>query len=419
MKEKVLGLLKWSEKYTQTDMNYLVFGSFWLTLGQGFNAITAILLAILFANILTPEQYGTYQFIISMAGVVAVFSLNGMRFAIIRGVAKVGNAAFRAGFFTFMKWSVVMATIGFAIAIYYFLNGNNQLAIAMFFVGAFSPFFRGFGLYQALLVGQKKHDVYSRIRILYTFTTALFLVAAIFLTTNPVIIAFVYLFAHTTVLGFIYLYVSKKYGKVERDYNKEKVDKHIASYGTQLSFLNMGNRLAAELDKVLMFHFLGPASLAVYALAYSPVKEIRAGGEIMRTLILPKLSTRSISDIKRTLLRKAFIFFLIMLPIVFTYYFVAPYLYATLFPKYLESIIYSQLLIFTLLFLPIIMFRQAFIAKKQTKSLYIIDTVLPIFKILLLIILLPLFGINGAIITIFVHLTVSLMLLLYLFGKMK
>ena len=419
MKNKLISLLKWSEKYTKTDMNYLVSGSFWLSLGQFISAIAAIGLAVLFANILTSEQYGTYQFIISMGGIVAVFSLSGMRFSIIRGVAQIGNIAFVTGFKTYMKWSVGMALVSFAIALYYYINNNIELSIAMLFVGALSPFFRGFGLYQTLLTGQKRHDAYSVIRIIYTLVTTTSLAVAIFLTTSPILIAFIYFLSHTVVLGFILLYVWKKYGGIESDSPKEETHaKQVASYGKQLSLLHVGNKLAAELDKVLTFHFLGPASLAVYTLAYSPVKELIHGGEILRTLLLPKLSESNIAVIKKTLLRKAFLFFLFLIPIVIAYFFAAPYLYATLFPKYLDSIIYSQILVFTLLFLPIIVFRQTFIAHKQTKALYVIDTVLPVFKILLLLIFLPIFGIYGAILAIYLHLILSLIILLYLFARM-
>src|SRR5689334_12787395 len=70
-------LLRWSERYMKTDMVYLAKGSFWLTLGQVAASASGLLLVIGFANLLPKEVYGTYKLILSLAGIIASFSLTG------------------------------------------------------------------------------------------------------------------------------------------------------------------------------------------------------------------------------------------------------------------------------------------------------------------------------------------------------
>jgi len=58
-------ILRYSERYTQTDMVYFASGGFWLLLGQFISTISAFLLLIAFANFLPKEVFGTYQYILA------------------------------------------------------------------------------------------------------------------------------------------------------------------------------------------------------------------------------------------------------------------------------------------------------------------------------------------------------------------
>ena len=70
IKEKIYNLLRWSEKYTKTDMVYLAHGGFWLSFGQIISSLSSFLLAIAFANLLPKETYGNYKYILSIASIL-------------------------------------------------------------------------------------------------------------------------------------------------------------------------------------------------------------------------------------------------------------------------------------------------------------------------------------------------------------
>src|SRR3990167_10664736 len=82
--------LRWSERYTKTDMVYLASGGFWLVLGQIIFALSAFILAVAFANLVPQATYGTYKNLTSMAAMFAIFSLPGMAVAVTRASAQ-GN----------------------------------------------------------------------------------------------------------------------------------------------------------------------------------------------------------------------------------------------------------------------------------------------------------------------------------------
>ena len=54
IRNKAYNVLRWSEKYTKTDMLYLAKGGSWFTVGQVVSSSSVLLLAIAFANLLPP-----------------------------------------------------------------------------------------------------------------------------------------------------------------------------------------------------------------------------------------------------------------------------------------------------------------------------------------------------------------------------
>ena len=51
MKESLIRLLRWSERYTQTDMVYLTTNSAWVLLGQVATSLTAFIVLVALVNL--------------------------------------------------------------------------------------------------------------------------------------------------------------------------------------------------------------------------------------------------------------------------------------------------------------------------------------------------------------------------------
>src|SRR3989344_6653654 len=88
IRQKVYRLLRWSEKYTKADMVYLVHGNFWLITGRAIAVGSGVLLTVAFANLLSPTDFGTYKYILAIAGFIGAFSLGGLSGAVTRAVAR-------------------------------------------------------------------------------------------------------------------------------------------------------------------------------------------------------------------------------------------------------------------------------------------------------------------------------------------
>lgn len=384
--------LRWSEKYLKTDMVYLFKGGGWLSSYHVITAAGGFVLAIGFANLLPKDAYGTYKFVLAAASLLSAFSLTGINMAIVRAVARGYDGMLTYGFFMNLKWSFAIFGGGLIAAVYYFLNDNTTLAIALLTAGLLTPITKSGALYVSFLQGKKDFRRKTTYGALQEIIPIGALIAAIFLTNNPLIVILVALTANAANALAFYYWTLRVYQPNNR------TDKETISYSKHLSVMHGINRIVGPLDKILLWHFLGAAPLAIYAFAIAPVNQLNAGKKITKALSFPKLSTRSFSEIRATLFRKAAILFLLALVLVVIYIMLAPHLYALVFPQYLDAVVYSQMYAFSLLFLPVVLFSNTLIAHQRKRELYITNITSPLIKLGLMVVLLPMYGIAGLII---------------------
>ena len=412
LKQKIYNLLRWSEKYTQTDMVYLAKGGFWLTLGQIISTISGLLLAIAFANLLPKETYGVYKYVLSLASILAIPTLSGMNTAITRSVAQGYEGSFIPALKARLHWGILSSLASITLAGYYFFQGNTTLTICFLIATVFLPLMDSFTIYESFWGGKKRFDIQSKYKIITQILAVSALITTLFLTKNLFLIILAY-FVSYTLLRFVFLKIT-----IKKSHLNQKQDPQAISYGKHLSLMGIIVVIAGQLDKVLIWHFLGAAPLAIYFIAVTPPLKIKDALKSIGGLALPKFSQRSKNELKRSVSKKIFKFFLLIIPIVVLYIILAPLIYKILFPQYLDSVIYSQVFIISLLLFPRILLDTSLTAQMRKKDLYLIRTLSPIIQILLLSILLPLYGIWGAIFAILITQISNFGLLIFLFKRM-
>ncbi|MFH1956141.1 MAG: oligosaccharide flippase family protein [Patescibacteria group bacterium] len=413
IKQIIYRLFKWSEKYLKTDMIYFTKGGFWLTLETVSASVFGLLLTIGFANLLPKESFGTYKYMISLADIVAILSLSGMATAVTQSVARGFDGVLRKAFWMNLKWGTIMFIVSIVGAVYYFINDNNTLAIGFLFIGALTPLQKSAGLYDAFLKGKKDFRTKTIYGIIRSFISISFLIITIFLTDNPLIILFVYLASHT-LAALIFDFITLKRFKVKM---KENYDPLSINFGKHLSFVNIAGKLASQLDNILVFHYLGAIQLAIYTFALAPLRHIGKLNMVIKELAFPKISSKSIRETKSGILHKTLILFLGMGIIAVLYIIAAPYIFKFLFPQYMGSVFFSQIIILSLL-IPSTLIGETFDAHLRKKEIYIIRTTVPIIKIILLLVLLPFYGIWGAIAATLIGNFLNFIFCLFFFRKL-
>jgi len=409
IKRKIYDFLKWSERYAGTDMVYLARGGSWLILGRAISMLTGLGIMVAFGHLVSKEVFGAFQYILSIAGILAIFSLPGIDAALIMNIAKGNEKMIIPCFKEKVKWGTIGSLISLFIAFWYLFQQNFSLGFSFLIVALFLPFINSLLLYLSFWQGKKRFDIQNKYYIFYNLLAAFLLILIIILTKNLILIVFGYFLAFTLAGTIFYKLTIKKILDGEEE-------KETISFGKHLTLMQAAASFSSYIDKIILWKFLGPISVAIYAFAERPVLNFLSLIPISE-LALPKLSQRKIKEIKKELFKKFLKLFLVAVLATLVYIFFCPYLYKFFFPAYLDSIQYSQFLSLIIIFSPFALLGTAFFAEMKKKELYTLNIIPPVLKIILLLVLVPLFGIWGVVYSFLGSQIINGALTLYFFKK--
>lgn len=383
--------LRKSQKYTKTDNVYLVKYGGWLTLGQMITSLCSFLLALVFANLLPKETYGIYKYILSITGLLAIPTLTGIDTAVIQAVSRGYEGSVIKGLKTKIHWGILGSLSSLGLAIYYYFNGNVALTISFLIISVFLPLMDSFYIYDAVLSGKKLFDIKVKYSVLVHFLSTSAIIITLFLTKNLLLIILVYFLSYTLFRSIFLALTLKKFSL------NKKEDSQTISYGKHLTLINIINILSDQLDKILIFHCLGAAELAIYSFAIIPPEQLKSFLKNINVLILPKLSARPKEEIKAALSQKMIRFALFIGLGIAIYIILAPAFYRIFFPQYLKSVFYSQIFSISLITAIAILPSSALQSKMAIKQLYQLNIFSPLIQIGLLILFIHLYGLLGVI----------------------
>ena len=419
LKKRLVHILRWSERYTKTDMVYFASGNFWLITSRVIGVGSGVLLTIAFANLISPTAFGTYKYILSIAGIIGAFSLTGLNHAVMRAVAQGNTSVIHVAFRINMMWSVPASLLALMGGIYYFVQGNVILATGLALIALTNPFLNSFIFSKSLLIGLQKFKVNALYNVPRSLIPVSSLIIVLFLSENIILIILTY-FLSNLIAGIItYKLAVNKYAK-KSDQSVENIalTNEVVTYGKHLSVVGIITQIAGYIDQFLLWHFVGPIQLAIYIFALAPVREIKNFSENFFPLIFPKFAVKTRESIKEVMplrLKQVFIFSAIMAGL---YILAAPLIFRVFFPQYLSSVLGSQLLALAIILQPKGLIDVFITAHGRVKERYVYTITTSVSRIILLAILIPLYGFMGAIFATITAEIISAMVLLILYRRM-
>lgn len=397
-------LIAFLERFLRTDIRYLIKGTFWLGVSRAVGVGVAFGLSILYARYLPKELYGDYRYIMSVMGALGIFALPGMATIITRSVARGFEGTFRRGSFLIFFSSFGISLIGIGIAAWFYTQGNSGLVAGFLIAALFAPFADGLGNWRGYFDGRKEFKKKTGFNIASNLFYGVLMGGVIALTIAFDVIPLLalallvaaYFFGHGIPNILAYRSTLQMVEKTA------PIEPGAIRYGFHLSFLDAPATVANYLDSVLLYQLLGPASLAVYSFALAPAEQIKGFLGLSATVASPKLFARTATreetdELKRTLIPKIWrsVFFTSVL--VGFYVLFAPWFYHTFFPAYQEAILFSQILSLSLLLFPLGLFNTALKAEGNLRKVYVYQLSAPFVQIIAFVILIPFFGIWGAV----------------------
>lgn len=351
-------------KRLNTDLIYLTKGGFWLSLLQGTTTITSLALGIAFANLIPPYVYGVYKYVLSVGGVLGAFSLSGAGTALVSAAARHHHGALRQAFVYSMLSHIPMSIVSAGIALYYFFMGNAALAVSFTLFAVLQPIIASASLYGSFINGIKDFRRFAVLGSFFAIAPAIAILTTLFLTDALLTIMLVYFLSLALVSVGMYWYVQKKVVA------NAAPDPQFLNDSVHLSLQNVLMEVAANLDKILVFQYLGALELAIYSFATVVPLHLKSALKNIQVLIAPRFAEHTLSAIKQTLVQKMALLFLATLSIVAVYILLAPFFFKLLLPAYIEAVPYSQVFALSLLGHIAVFPNTALIAHRKTGILY-------------------------------------------------
>lgn len=408
MKQRVFKFFSKLDPILKIDTSYFLSGGFWLTTSRFFIIPLSFFLSVVLANTLTKDDYGIYQYVISIFSLLLVFSLPGMNTAVSQAIAQKKIFSIPYIIRTKIKYALIASFGSLIISLYYFYQNNELLGLIFLLITLFAPFFDTYQLYRSILIGRESYKGIGKSDFFITFWSTLIIASVALLTKNIFFILISYLIYFTS----IRYYYFRKVTTLTKQYNEKKIkptSKDVKHYGLHLSILSILSVAAKHLDKILLFTYLGPIHLAVYALALKPIDIIVSFFKNSYLLLLPKFATKQKISVTDMIVRKKMVIFLFPILCILIYTICIPYFYKIFFPTYIDSVQYTIILSLTLLPTWILLiFRSILDAKKMIRAIWIQRITNQGTTLLLVFILTFLYGMYGTVIALTISSYVNL-----------
>jgi O-antigen/teichoic acid export membrane protein len=392
-KQQLYSLLRWSEKYTKTDMVYFFSSNVWMNLGRVVAIATGLTLTTAFANLLSPESFGVYKYVLAAASLVGAFTLNNVSGALMRAIAQGKQHVTPGVVRTMMLWSIPASIVSCAIGVYYLLQGNSTLGYGFLFIAVFNILSNGYGLAKSVIIAKGefgKSFLYSLPRTIFPVVVV---IATLLVTKNIIWLLAAYFFSNAFASWVQYLWTIHRFNIRGSNQDVEET----VRFGKHLSVLGFFVLVSGQVDQLLLFHFSGGTELALYALALAPVREAHNLLNNFLSVLFPKLAAKSKEDARKGLSLRLKQLTFIAAALTLVYIALVPFLFTYLFPKYAASILVSQVLALIVLFQPRGVIDAYIVAHGEIKKRYVAVLSSQAVEFVLFCTLIPLFGLWGAV----------------------
>ncbi|MCC6405320.1 MAG: oligosaccharide flippase family protein [Candidatus Yanofskybacteria bacterium] len=384
--------IKASSTHLRLDMSYIVRGSFWL------NARTVLMLgltfglSIAFANLLTPDDYGRYRFIISGVTFWGALLLTGANIAVTRGVARGAERTFLASIPAQLTWNSVATLCIAGTGVFYLVQGDRGLGVAFLAAALVYPLTALLNTYSAYFSGKRDFRSQAFYETLATIIYVGILSTALFLGASAGVLAILF-FASYAIghgIGFIRAYRAAN--------RSSPVDTDAMRYARNLTLVSIPATFMLQLDNILVFHYLGSADLAMYTYAMLGPDKIAGLLRYIPTMAIPKYANRASESLRTSIPLRALQMSIFGAGIALLYFFIAPFVFRFFLPQYISAIPYSRLYALSLVAVGSLLPLSSLLAQARVRRIAVFQFGLPFIQLLATYIGVRFYGLRGAII---------------------
>ena len=338
----------------------------------------------------------------------------GINVAIIKYTSQKQDGVYSRGSRLRFIYSLIEIPLFLMVGAYFYYYDSRIVGLGLMSISIFFPFFDGLNSWESFLVGKKRFKHIFIYKSTYSVINLAILVLVIYLKSeNLILIILSYIFVNS-VFNIICILITKKIIKNNSEapgWRKE---------GYKLTLRTVISLLYNNVDKIIIGLLMGPGELAVYSIAVVIYSKVLFFIKEIINVVTPKLFEKTKDKDYR--LEKKTMFFSTLFILLFTAIIVViiPKMYILFFSeKYADSIRYAQIYMAIVPISFINNIIQIFLIGKNKVNIVITNQVISIcLNLILYFVLIPIWGIYGAIVSSFVYF-LSLLLLNYIYLRIN
>jgi O-antigen/teichoic acid export membrane protein len=348
---------------------------------------------------LTKHSFGEYQFILSCVGVMTVFSFKDMNNAVMQAIARGFHGNFRKAVPISFVGSVFGSFVLAGMAGWYFYTAQHDLAFGLLIAAVIFPFTHGLTLWKSINMGAENFATYffqngAQMLIMYPL-----IIISVLLVPDKFFLPLTIILLIPALQNVMLTVLHLK--RIPRD---ASIEDGNTAYGVKTTLYSALSTITVHIDKLLLFFFLSPTTVATYVAADRIADLFRSFVQDTSVALAPKFAKydRYTKKLDQYMKVAVVLYGAGLVAFAFT---LLPYLITFLFgEKYNDSIPYAQILLCSAAVgnLSILQFR--FIRSKIDHiSFRNITVITAIARILMSLILIPWLGMTGALISVFLY----------------
>jgi O-antigen/teichoic acid export membrane protein len=348
---------------------------------------------------LTTPQFGEYQFILSCVALLGMFALPGLNNSIMQSIARGFYGGYRRSVYFSLGSSLLGSLILLGFALYYHAHHRDELGSGFLIASALFPLAYGLEQWRSVKSGAEDFAAIFRLDGIGAAVLALLMIVAVKLRPGDLLVPLTVLLAVQAALNTLLTWTTFR-----RLPAAAPLENGAISYGIKLTAYSAFNILANQIDKVLLFFFLSPASVALF-FAAERIPELTKGAvQDVAAVLAPRFAKRSryTHDLDRMLRLAGLATGAGIAVIAFT---VLPWILILLFGEsYRSSVPYAQALMCSIAIGNVSTLRYRYITSKlDAAGPRTVTILMSVTRIAASLILVPLFGLVGAVVSAFVY----------------
>jgi|APSaa5957512535_1039671.scaffolds.fasta_scaffold63034_1 O-antigen/teichoic acid export membrane protein len=254
-----------SKKDINKAIHYIKNQGPWVLLGRSFLMTTGLILSIILTRMMTKDEYGEYQYILSILTIFGFLSLPASTNVLIRYYGQGYHWSYISLFFLRVKSSLLGVILFLCMAIYSYYINDIYFAIVFLVFSICFPLFYSCDLFEYLLqsvMNYKKLNLYYIVRESIRFIMIIF---TYWLSGTIALTIIVYILSITIINSWSYYKIKKDY-LIEYKNIENNVQKKMHTMAINLSLVGIFLLVTSQIDKILIAKYIDMESLAIYSI---------------------------------------------------------------------------------------------------------------------------------------------------------